>query len=267
MKPSLDVIVVNYHTPDDLKQFLDSYAQQRCDTHHLYIVNVEPTEEDRAVAYTWMATHNLYEVGIINLPENVGYGAAVNSVAALGTKPVLAIFNADVVLTDHSLDLCVVGMRDSGADILGPRQVDERGRVTHAGITGTNAEPKMRGWLSHSRDEYRDTIECVSVSGSAYFITRQAWQLLTTCQYMFGSPETVNASGAFLETPLYYEETWCSYHARAHDLKVVYEGLVEITHKWHRSIIKSGENEAARKMKIAREMFRSSCDAHGIEHD
>lgn len=262
MNNGVDIIVVNYRTADDLQQFLDSYAEHVAGAgYFLQIVNVAPDDESKRVTYTFLAQLPEEHIAVINTYENVGYGAAVNLAARQGFNPYLAIFNADVVLTQDAIEACVNSMQESDAHILGPRQVDERGRVTHAGITGTNTDPKMRGWLSYSNDEYRDVIECVSVSGSAYFITREAWDALANCDLF--EP----ADGAFLETPLYYEETWCSYHARAHGMKIVYDGRIEIIHKWHRSIIKSGENEAAQKMKIARSQFRMLCDVHGIEHD
>ena len=75
--------------------------------------------------------------------------------------------------------------------------------------------------------------------------------------------------GAFLPTPHYYEETWCSYFARHRGYNVVYDGSVSIGHSWHASSPKPGEgySEADSKFKVSQEIFRKACDQLGIERD
>lgn len=254
MRPGVDIIVVNYQTPDDLQGFLDSLDVQV--PHDVFIGNVAPTESDTKVMNDYGDTHPCWR---FDWPDNVGYAHAVNEMAAVGDREVIAIFNADVRVWPASIESCAYAlMADDLWGVLGPLQLDESGRVTHAGIFGTNAEPKFRGWRSHNSDEYHDVREAVTVSGSAYFVWRKLWEDLARCD---------GNTGAFLPTPLYYEETWCSYHARCHGYKVMYYGPVTMTHKYHQSVLQSGEHEAMRKMKIAREMFREACDGHGIEHD
>lgn len=261
----LDVVVVNHQTPEDLQRFLDSFDRYGpTELHHwsLAISNVEPTNEDGRVALQYVDSKP--NVIAYAHPENVGYGRAVNRAVNGGVNDTIAIFNADVELTEDALYNCWFEMLDCDYDILGPLQVDRMGRVTHAGILGTNSSPQMRGWRSHLVEPYRDVKPAISVSGSAYFIRRDVWDVLSRCPIQRDLGYT---DGAFLPTPLYYEETWCSYHARAHDFNVIYYGHVEMIHEWHQSVLKTGEAKAMEKMKIAREMFREACDVHGIEHD
>jgi hypothetical protein len=153
--------------------------------------------------------------------------------------------------------------------ILGPKQRDEQGYITHAGIIGTNTEPKHRAWREPDPQDtaYRDRIECVTVSGSAYFVRREVWDALTNNEkYREIYPDAI---GAFLPTPHYYEETWCSYFARHLGYNVVYDGSVSIGHSWHASTPKPGQgvSHADSYFPISREIFRKACDHIGIERD
>jgi hypothetical protein len=153
--------------------------------------------------------------------------------------------------------------------ILGPKQRDENGFITHAGIIGTNISPKHRGWKEHDPNDvlYKDRVNCVTVSGSAYFVRREVWNAMTNNeQYRQIHPE---ATGAFLPTPHYYEETWCSYFARHLGYNVVYDGSVSIGHSWHASSPKPGEgiSEVDKYFPISRDIFRRACDFIGIERD
>lgn len=260
----LDVVVVNYKTPDDLEEFLRSFDMwnDRLPPTYLWIVNVENDPESDRVARNYMRFGR--NATYLSHPMNVGFAQAVNDAAARGQREMIAIFNADTILTPGLLEDCWARLNwDEEHGILGPRQVDERGRITHAGIFGTLEKPQHRGWLRPNSKEYADTQTAVSVSGSAYFIKRTVWDELTECPiYQEIAPK---AEGAFLPTPHYYEETWCSYHAQAHGHKVLYFGGAEMVHKWHKASPVGGE--ADRFMPESRELFRNACDRHNIPHD
>jgi GT2 family glycosyltransferase len=180
------------------------------------------------------------------------------------------LLNADVWLTTSDL-VNVQNIFDSNPDIhiLGPKQRDENGFITHAGIVGTNTAPAHRGWRQHDPNDvlFRDRIPCVTVSGSAYFIRRSVWEAL---RYDSGYAKMYpGALGAFLPTPHYYEETWCSYFARHRGYNVVYDGSVSIGHSWHASSPKPGEgySHADSQFKVSQQIFRKACDELGIERD
>jgi hypothetical protein len=147
--------------------------------------------------------------------------------------------------------------------------MDENYRITHAGIVGTNTHPSHRGWREYDPLDnlFKDRVNCITVSGSAYFIRRYVWDALTNnTKYREMYPDAI---GAFLPTPHYYEETWCSYFARHLGYNVVYDGTVTIGHSWHASSPKPGEgySHADAQFAVSREIFRSACDFIGIERD
>lgn len=262
--PSLDAVVVNYRTPGDLRTFVDSWNNFRPEfDSRLLIVNVDPRPDDKEAALK--ATVESEDIFLLESEDNCGYARACNAAATYATGDVLAFFNADVVLTPDALERCyfaLMGREDWG--VLGPRQVDSSGRLTAAGIIGTNDQPRHRGWHQQDRGQFSDVVEdCPTVSGAAYFIKRPLWDELTECErYRYAAPEAV---GAFLPTRHYYEETFCSYHARAHGAKVVYYGEVAVVHEWHKASPVGGH--ADRLMTASRDYFRFACDIHDIAHD
>jgi GT2 family glycosyltransferase len=259
---------VNYRTPDDLEGFLASWqACGAADYAELTIVNVAPEERDMEIAEAGVycasapskrATHMWFE-------ENVGYSKACNAAVMDSEADVFAFFNADTRLLPGVLEPLYLNLRthdDWG--VIGPRQVDDRGRIVHAGIMGTNEKPVLRGWFEPDNPGFCDIREdAVSVMGSAYFVKRECWDELNTCPiYRSMHP---NAWGALLPTQHYYEETWFSYHARAHGWKVVYYGLAKMIHRWHKASPVGGFADGL--MGESQAIFRAMCDAHDIPRD
>jgi GT2 family glycosyltransferase len=265
MTGGLDVVVVSYRSPSDLVQFCESLAAfPPAGPWSFTIVNVAPMSADVEAATKGA---QLVEQGGIVLgdPENIGYGKACNWAASFGHMDVIAFFNADVVLTEGALDNCRDALLSQPSwGVLGPRSVDESGRFTHAGIFGPDHAPAHFEWMQADRGQASAVREdAYSVSGSAYFVRRQLWTVLTSClvtkDFQDGTP------GAFLPTPHYYEESWCSVHARAHGWRVVYFGPVRIIHKFHKASEIGGW--ADQQQPASHEIFRAACKAHGISHD
>lgn len=266
------MVVVNYHTPHDLVTFCQSVLAAPPQTDwHLTAVNVEVQRRDQEASERMeqrFVEHGLLKHwGGLNLLDNVGYARACNTAAARADPwdhDVLAFFNADITLPPDAVDRCVDALlgHDDWA-VLGPRQIDSKGRLTHAGIFGTLDRPQHRAWRQPDGPQYTDVVQAVTVSGSAYFIKRSIWDFLAACPtYQQVAPE---ARGAFLPTSHYFEETWCSYHAQAHGWKVIYYGPVVIHHEWHQASPVGGWAE--RQFPISQRYFREACDAHGIAHD
>lgn len=268
MEYALDAIVVNYHTPFDLEGFIASYAAHPPGCWNtLWVVNVDSTEDEDKQALTSLADANFcYRTSWHYIPtdENIGYAAAVNMAASSGEHEYIAAFNADTRITTGVLDACLEAMeQDSGIGVLGPKQVDDTDRLTHAGIVGTNDDPRFRCWLDFDRGQFDDVIDAVTVSGSAYFTRREAWDELAECPIFLGLYPEVN--GAFLPTKHYYEETWYSYHAREHGWRVLYFGAAKMIHRWHQASPIGGWAE--QQQEASHRMFREACDAHRIAHD
>lgn len=258
----IDLCVVNYNTKDKLKRLLDTLVE-----HDNYIWNLFIEDNGSTDGSVEWLQENIkrYRTAHMSLNENIGYSAACNQAAARGAGEVVGLLNADVWLT--SFDVAEIARRfdDLAVSILGPKQRDESGRITHAGIFGTNEKPRHRDFRkSDPKDELHRSMEpCLTVSGSAYFVRRSVWNELTNCPtYRASHPYAV---GAFLPTPHYYEETWCSYHAGAHNHQVFYDGTISIGHSWHASSPVGGP--ADRLFHTSQRIFRAACAAHKIPCD
>lgn len=198
----IDLVVVSYRTPGDLAAFLGSLEAHRPTVPwSVTVVNVDPLADDKAVAVEWVERHP--QAAGIAFDHNVGYARACNRGAQLGRREVVAFFNADVRLTPNALDECYWALKSDPAwGILGPRQVDDDGRLTAAGIVGTNEAPRHRGWHERDVGQFRDVRDdVVTVAGSAYFVRRDVWDRLRhdpLYQEVSGGAE-----GAMLPTPHY----------------------------------------------------------------
>lgn len=262
----VDLCVINYNTSDKLQRLCYELYKGAADNDpELYTLRVADngsTDDSREM----LRTQPPGNIASIHYNDNIGYASAANQLAALGDSPVVGILNADVWANAwHIAGISMVFKTRPDVAILGPKQRDERGFITHGGIEGSEGSPSMRAWhMPDPKDEaYRDLEEMLTVAGSAYFVRRSVWEDLTNCPiYKKAVP---SAEGAFLPTPHYYEETWCSYHARAHGYKVFYDGRISIGHSWHASHPHGSPRD--RMFATSRKMFREMCDRHGIEHD
>ncbi len=258
----IDLCVVNYKTPQLLSRLLETLllSDGNCDF-RLYVADNGSEDNSVIILEDWSKR---YDIEIVQ-NKNIGFSAACNNLASRGNGDIIALLNADVWFTNsHLAQVQAAFDCDPTVSSLGPKQRDEMGRVRHAGIFGTNEQPRHRGWGDEDKEDikYRDQVEAVTISGSAYFVRRSVWEDLTHCPvYQDLFPE---ALGAFLPTPHYYEETFCSYHARHHGYKVVYDGTISIGHSWHAS---SSVGEAEKYLDISRNLFRQACDKHGIARD
>ena len=255
---TIDLIVVNYQTPQDLDTCLHSLNHYGS-TMDATLTVVDVGTEDHESPLSWAGGSGT----LIGVKNNIGYGRACNLAASRGHAEIIGCFNADIEFTPDLPDCHDVFSRHPDWAILGPRQIDGQSRIRHAGIFGTHASPVHRGWNEPDINQYRDVRDAVTVSGSAYFIRRDVWDQLTTCPlYRAVAPD---ALGAFLPTPHYYDETWASYHAAAHGHRIIYYGLATLIHQWHRASPVGGW--ADQQMPVSRDYFRTACDHHGISHD
>ena len=260
-------VVVNYKTYGDLKTFTNSWAEYvETEDRWLAVADVEAhattVQQIKEYEFDYWKTFG----------DNIGYARAANFVIrnareCMDSDPaVIAIFNADTRFIDRGcVDSCIdLLMSNDDVAVVGPMQRDSAGKITHAGIVGTNSKPIHRGWMSNYPDQYRDITDAVSVSGSAYFIKTSVWDEMTACPlYIQAAP---SALGAFLPTQHYYEETFCSYHVREHGYRVLYNGEAEMIHEWHKASEVNGEVDV-KIMPESKKLFEHACNLHRIEHD
>jgi hypothetical protein len=111
--------------------------------------------------------------------------------------------------------------------------------------------------------------DAVSVSGAAYFVRATVWEDLLSCRAYKAACASVFPGvpvlGPLLPTQHYYEEMFCSLHARSHGSKVVYDGTLHMYHEWHKSSPIGGERDL--DMPRVLQQFRAACDLCGIEHE
>jgi GT2 family glycosyltransferase len=267
----LGITVVDYHTPDDLQGFIESLLDSGPQPPYALCISVVDGTELEALKASELAelTSNQGLVSSTTVHStNVGYARACNDgadwLSLIDSIDTYAFFNSDTRITPGVLKSCVELLHsDDTYGVCGPRQVDDNGRITHAGIFGTLDKPSHRGWHQPAGQKFQDVRDdAVTVSGSAYFIKRTLWDELHHCPiYKSIDPDSF---GAFLQTPLYFEETWCSYHAQAHQKKVVYNGEATMIHRWHKSIAIHGDH---RWFWESKSLFVDACDKHGIAHD
>lgn len=250
----LDLVVVNYHTDHDLQTFLESCERFEPDR-RVIVVDVESDGEDRVEG----------NVTFKHLAENVGYARACNYGSRFTKAKNIGFFNADTrFINPDALDICLKYLSEDGVGIVGPRQLDSHGKVTHGGIFGTNDKPVMRGWQQHGPAGLTDVSDAIMVSGSAILVKRKMWKELYDCPaFSYNYPQAV---GAFLPTAHYYEETYLCYHAREHKWLVKYVGEAEMVHEWHQASPVGSATDMS-VLQASRDMFRQACDLHGIHHD
>lgn len=266
----IDLCVINYNTRHLLERFLNVLHSDVDSVGRAWNLRIADNDSGDDSAEWLRSNYSSYYMSDVYLNPNIGYSAACNQLASFGNSDVIALLNADTWMTSKDIsDIDLIFQNNPDIHILGPKQRDENGFITHAGIVGTNVQPKHRGWREYDPNDvlFKDRIECVTVSGSAYFVRRSVWNAMTNNpKYRELYPDAV---GAFLPTPHYYEETWCSYFARHLGYNVVYDGSVSVGHSWHASSPKPGEgiSEADSYFPVSREIFRNACDAFGIERD
>jgi GT2 family glycosyltransferase len=252
----LSVIVVNYRTPDLLTAFVESYHKYLYNytETELIIVDVDPLESQGHLAY-W-DDEQYYEIAY-----NCGYAYACNYGASKAYARNYAFFNADTrFVDDECMDICVDYLDEhDDVAVVGPLQYNDiTNKVTNAGIFGPPEKPYHRGWMSRDIDHYTDIQECHSVNGSAYFTKSKIWNEMTRCErFQQINPGNI---GAFLATPLYYEEEFYSQHVQAHGYKVVYNGTARMVHLWN----SSPPAQQSEKMIESQKIYREACKVHDI---
>lgn len=263
----LDVVITSYRTPVLLERCLRSWRDhdpaRRGITVNLIVVDVDP-EPGRP---NFMPGP---EATVLRTATNVGYGGACNRAARLCNAPVISFWNADTALIDDEAIPTMLRFFEENptAGIAGPLSIDEDGNVTHAGILGTYAQPAHRHFktpLAQVDAEVRDVRRAITVSGSAYFMRRTAFDKLADCS-LYRETIAPLALGAFLDTPHYFEETWVSYHAFAHREQVWYVGTAMVEHLWERAPAPPEANTRD-LFAMSQPIFRRACEIHGIEHD
>jgi len=118
--PSVAVAVVSWNTRGDLSACLQSLEEHaHAGRAEVWVVDNASTDGSAA-----MVRRRFGWAELIASEENVGYGAAVNLIAARTDTPWIAAANADVQVWDGALQaLLDAGQREPGAGAIAPRLV------------------------------------------------------------------------------------------------------------------------------------------------
>lgn len=268
MTPAIDLVAVSYGAKKETERFLASVIAHVEVPFTLTVIdNNSPDRSVPLVVADWIRIirESSYCVSaqLVRLNENTGYARACNLGSLLGSAPVLALLNCDIEFRSNVVaDILAAFDQDPTVGIVGPKTVDRQNRLTHSGIVFNGANDTHRAWLADDHGQCDDVLDVPTVSGATYFVRRTCWEELSTCPtYLEMAP---GAQGAFLPTPHYFEETWCSYHAAAHDWRVIYLGTTSMIHEWHKSS-PIGGRQTSIWFKESQAYFRRAAAVHGIE--
>ena len=124
MTRSVDVVIVNHNTADDLEACLGSLqAAPPAGLQRITVVDNASTDGSPArVASRWPT------VNLIRLDRNVGFGAANNVALRRDGAPLALLLNSDTVVPPGAVDTLVDRLLATGAVAAGPRLVGRDGR-------------------------------------------------------------------------------------------------------------------------------------------
>jgi GT2 family glycosyltransferase len=140
---TIDLCVVNHNTRTLLQRFLDCLHSDVQSSNgalvknwNLYITDNDSTDD----FVPWLRENeHRYQIDRVYLRKNIGYSAAINMMAKNSSAEIIGILNGDVWMSNEDcLNIEKIFANNPDIHILGPKQRDENGYITHAGIIGTN---------------------------------------------------------------------------------------------------------------------------------
>jgi GT2 family glycosyltransferase len=262
---TVDLAVVNYNTLDKLKRLLDTLHSDLSDEKiwKLYIADNDSQDGSRE----WLKKNrDNYNIESVFFNPNVGYSEAINNISTVCDSDIFCAVNADTWFDTAHVYAAQQTFDDPTQGIMGPKQLDERGAIRHAGIFwDRESDPIHRGW-SHPDPEdklFKTRNQCWTVSGSIYYVRRTVWDEMTYHpHYRHLFPRV---TGAMLPTFMYFEETWTSIFADHLGWKVYYDGTIPTAgHSWHASN-SPGDNTG--HFHESRRLYRMTADRLGVHHE
>lgn len=263
----IDLVAVAYNAPDELTHFLESVLSSVSFPFTFRLIdNNSPDQTVRDIMFEYeeamYSNPFCVKSEFIRSYENQGYARAINQGISLGSAPYAAALNCDIEFYPGVVNSIVKAFQRPDYDkvaVIGPKTVDRMNRLTHGGIFNHGVNDQHRAWQQVDRPGLADdVVDVPTVSGATYFMRRDIWNELAHCPLYRGvAPD---ATGAFLPTRHFYEETWYSYHARAHGYTVKYHGDIKMMHSWHKS-----SPIGSISLSEAEIYFRRAAAAHQIE--
>lgn len=262
---TVDLLVVNYNTPHLLERMLDVlHSDYEPGVWKLYLADNGSTDN----SVEWIINNaERYQIEEVRFNQNIGYAGAINDLAYRSKSEILCALNSDVWFTTEHVKQAAHSMATlPNVGVLGVKQMDEESRIRHGGIFWDGVtNPAHRAWARYDPEDRlcKDAQRCWTVSGSIYYVDRSVWNRIATHpKYRELYP---NVKGAFLPTPHYFEETFCSQMAHHLGYDVWYDGRIETAgHTWHASNA-VGDNNG--HFAHSRQLYIDACNYIGIPHE
>lgn len=263
---TIDLLVVNYNTRSLLENLLETlHSDYEENVWKLYIADNDSPDDSAE----WLeANKSKYDIENIFHFDNIGYAAAINKMSLYSKSNFLAAINADTWFsTNHVKQVEQSFLSNPTAGVIGVKQLDKEYRIRHGGIFFTDKFGHMvhRGWSEYDPldTKLKDKVICGTVSGSIYYMRKEAWNaVLNHPVYKELFPDV---EGAFLPTPMYFEETFFSMAVQSLGWDVLYDGTIETAgHQWHASA-PVGANTGY--FDVSRNIYRFACQKMGIRNE
>jgi N-acetylglucosaminyl-diphospho-decaprenol L-rhamnosyltransferase len=124
MTPSLDIVIVNHNTADELVACLNSVFGAPPDgLRRVWVVDNASTDDSRA-----RVNAEFPEAVLLALPVNAGFAAANNRAIEQSDADLVLLLNSDTIVPAGAIDMLVARQAATGAVAAGPKLVDGRGR-------------------------------------------------------------------------------------------------------------------------------------------
>ncbi len=214
MNNYVDIIIVNYNTLKYLKNCLESIKTQTTYPYRLLIIDNNSQDGSKA----FLKSLNQGDVSVILNGQNLGCAKAWNQGIKMSKGKYILFLNPDTIVNSGWLTSMVeCAESDSQIAVVGNKQVNEYGRIIHAGVVYENGTLVYRGYgEQNDSNKYNQVWDCVDVCGACYLIKRSIIQKIGLFDERFF---------------MYAEETDYSYRAREKGFRVVYCPVTIIHYK------------------------------------
>jgi GT2 family glycosyltransferase len=214
-EPQLDIVCVNYSTLSCLDDFYKSLAL--VDVPYSLVMWDNASDDG---SKEWLIENGVGRICFSR--ENVGYGKGCNMGAALGNARWILFCNSDVAFTEPIMNKWITLAERFDIAVSSCKQVNQEGKLVHAGIYGKYPKFDFRGWLERDDGSKYSALldtDIAYANGAALLVKRSVWEEL----------------GGLLETNLYFEDTWISKFAKKKGYKIGYFGQIKIQHHWNKA--------------------------------
>ncbi|MEO7192685.1 MAG: glycosyltransferase family 2 protein [Vicinamibacterales bacterium] len=180
---TLDIVIVNYNTRDELANCLQSLqSHPPSGLGNIFVVDNASSDGSQSLVRDQMP-----QVTLLALDRNVGFAAANNVALLRSTASLVLLLNSDTVVPAGAIDTLVVRLEATGAVAVGPRLVDAAGapeisfgpmltpwtewrqqrRLRRATQQSPRARRAVARWLARERDVDWLTGACLLVRREA----------------------------------------------------------------------------------------------------